>query len=86
MFQWPGYWIAVLAGTPEPKEQTAVLMFGSPSGAVLSPQSSALLGRAAADLPVEEGYVIAHFDPAWSADSTSRAVRLGWAPGWPRRH
>ena len=54
-FQWPGYWIAVLDGTPESEEQTAVLMFGSPSGAVLSPQSFALLGRAAADLPVAEG-------------------------------
>ena len=86
MFQWPGYWTAVLAGTPESKEQTAVLMFGSPSGAVLSPPSSALLGRAAPDLPVEEGYVIAHFDRAWSADSTSRAVRLSWAPGWPGRY
>ena len=72
-FQWPGYWIAVLAGTPE--EQTAVLMFGSPSGAVLSPQNSALLGRAAADLPVEEGYVVAPFDPARSAASTRPAQR-----------
>jgi MOSC domain-containing protein YiiM len=52
-------------------------MFGSPSGAVLSPQNSALLGRAAADLPVEEGYVIAPFDPALSADSTRPAQR-GW--------
>jgi MOSC domain-containing protein YiiM len=76
-FQWPGYWIAVLAGTPESEEQTAVLMFGSPSGAVLSPQNSALLGQAAADLPVEEGYVIAPFDPALSADSTRPAQR-GW--------
>jgi MOSC domain-containing protein YiiM len=75
-FQWPGYWIAVLAETPESKEQTAVLLFGSPSGAVLSPQTSALLGQAAADLPVEEGYVIAPFDPAWSADST-RPVQRG---------
>ena len=74
-FQWPGYWIAVLADTPESKERTAVLMFGSPSGVVLSPQSSALLGRAAADLPVEEGYVVAPFDPAWSADSTRPAQR-----------
>jgi MOSC domain-containing protein YiiM len=74
-FQWPGYWIAVLAGTPESKEQTVVLMFGSPSGAVLSPQNSALLGRAAADLPIEEGYVVAPFDPAWSADSTRPAQR-----------
>jgi MOSC domain-containing protein YiiM len=76
-FQWPGYWIAVLAGTPESKEQTAVLMFGSPSGAVLSPQNSPLLGRAAADLPVEEGYVVAPFDPAWTTDSTGPAQR-GW--------
>jgi MOSC domain-containing protein YiiM len=75
-FQWPGYWIAVLAGTPESEEETAVLMFGSPSGAVLSPQSSALLGRAAADLPVEEGYVVAPFDPAWSVGST-RPAQLG---------
>ena len=72
-FQWPGYWIAVLAGTPESKEQTAVLMFGSPPGAVLSPQSAALLGRAAADLAVTEGYVVAPFDPAWSADSRRQA-------------
>jgi len=50
-------------------------MFGSPSGAVLSPQSSTLLGRGAADLPVEEGYVVAPFDPAWSADSTTPAQR-----------
>ena len=76
-FQWPGYWIAVLAETPESKEQMAVLMFGSPSGAVLSPQSSALLGQAATDLPIEEGYVVAPFDPAWSADSTRPAQR-GW--------
>lgn len=74
-FQWPGYWIAILAGN-ESKEQTAVLMFGSPSGAVLSPQDSMLLGGAAADLPVEEGYVVAPFDPAWSADST-RPAQLG---------
>jgi len=76
-FQWPGYWIAVLAETPESKEQMAVLMFGSPPGAVLSPQSSALLGRAATDLPIVEGYVVAPFDPAWSADSTRPAQR-GW--------
>jgi len=74
-FQWPGYWIAVLAGTPESTEQTALLMFGSTSGVVLSPQNSALLGRAAADLPVEEGYIIAPFDPALSADSTNPAQR-----------
>jgi hypothetical protein len=91
-FQWPGYWIAVLDATPESKEQTAVLMFGTPSGAVLSPQSSALLGRAAADLPVEEGYVVAAFDPALSTDSRKpvqrgrvEAVAIATAPGGPCR-
>jgi MOSC domain-containing protein YiiM len=74
-FQWPGYWIAVLDSTPESEEQMAVLMFGSPPGTVLSPQSSELLGRAAADLPVEEGYVVAPFDPIWSVDTTKPTRR-----------
>jgi MOSC domain-containing protein YiiM len=74
-FQWPGYWIAVLNTTPECQEQAAVLMFGSPPGVVLSPQDSALLGRAAADLSVGEGYVVARFDPAWRADSAAPAQR-----------
>jgi hypothetical protein len=46
-FHWPGYWIAVLGATRQFAEQAAVLMFGTPAGVVLSPQSSALLGRAA---------------------------------------
>jgi MOSC domain-containing protein YiiM len=74
-FHWPGYWIAVLGATPESKEQTAVLMFGTPSGAVLSPQSSALVGRAAADLPVQNGYVVAPFDPASSVGPRTPAQR-----------
>ena len=45
---------------------TAVLMFGTPSGVVLSPQDPALLGAAAADLPVREGYVLSGLDPAFT--------------------
>jgi MOSC domain-containing protein YiiM len=70
-FNWPGYWIALL-GTQSPqsagqRDQTAVLMFGTPSGVVLSPQDPTLLGQASLDLPVEKGYVIANFDPALAA-------------------
>ena len=68
-FNWPGYWIAVVGdeeGDPSPG-LVAVLMFGTPSGVVLSPQTEALLGRAAADLPVQQGYVLAGFDPALPA-------------------
>lgn len=65
-FHWPGYWIAVLAHQqpgPDARE-VAVLMFGTPSGVVLSPQDPALLGRAASDLDVREGYVVAGLDPS----------------------
>jgi hypothetical protein len=73
-FQWPGYWIALLADhTRADGGGIAVLMFGTPPGVVLSPQDSALLGRAARDLDVQEGYVVAHFDPVWSLSDVSNA-------------
>jgi hypothetical protein len=66
-FNWPGYWLAVL-GPARPgsaaDDATAVLMFGTPSGVVLSPQDADLLGRAATDLPIREGYVVSGLDPA----------------------
>lgn len=66
-FNWPGYWLAVV-GQPGPRgsapDATAVLMFGTPSGVVLSPQDPSLLGRAATDLPIREGYVVSGLDPA----------------------
>jgi len=68
-FNWPGYWLAVLgdAGAGRSAEDgTAVLLFGTPSGVVLSPQDPALLGAAAADLPVREGYVLSGLDPAFT--------------------
>jgi len=72
-FQWPGYWIAILEVTNGSGEPSAVLMFGSPPGVVLSPQNSALLGQAARDLPVEAGYIVAPLDPARRASSVAPA-------------
>ncbi len=66
-FKWPGYWLAVVgqAGSrARADDATAVLMFGTPSGVVLSPQDPSLLGRAATELPVREGYVVSGLDPA----------------------
>lgn len=56
-FHWPGYWLAVIG------DSTAVLMFGSPSGVVLSPQDPSLAGMASTDLPVRLGYALAGLDP-----------------------
>ena len=70
-FNWPGYWLAVL-GEPGPRgsADAVVLMFGTPSGVVLSPQDPGLLGRAATDLPVREGYVVSGLDPAPLSSAT----------------
>lgn len=72
-FNWPGYWLAVLgqAGPgADADDATAVLMFGTPSGVVLSPQDPSLLGRAATDLPIRGGYVLCGLDPAFVAPAS----------------
>lgn len=55
-FTWPGYWLAIIHAD---EEFLAAVMYGSPS-AVISPEGV----RGA----VEEGYVLAPFDPALDVD------------------
>jgi hypothetical protein len=77
-FNWPGYWLAVLGEHgpgPADDDARAVLMFGTPSGVVLSPQDPDLLGRAATDLPIRDGYVLCGLDPAF-IPPTSQMPRL----------
>jgi hypothetical protein len=62
-FQWAGWWIAVVDGPPTGPEEVAVLAFGTPPGVVLSPQAPALLGRATADLRVQQAHAVASLDP-----------------------
>jgi hypothetical protein len=78
-FSWPGYWLAVLGEArpgPTDDDATAVLMFGTPSGVVLSPQDPDLLGRAASDLSIREGYILSGLDPASPATSGSPLPKL----------
>src|SRR5688500_11328720 len=76
-FHWPGYWIAVVGGSTdvEPAAQAAALMFGTPAGVVLSPGDPALLGRAATDLPVQRGFVVASLEPALAVPATTAGGR-----------
>jgi hypothetical protein len=73
-FQWPGYWLAVVG---QPGDAKAVLMFGTPSGVVLSPQDPDLLGRAARDLPIREGYVVSGLDPSVLPEASPRQQLRG---------
>jgi hypothetical protein len=72
-FNWPGYWIAVVA-TDQAEERVAVLMFGTPAGVVLSPAAAELVGGALPDLDVVAGYTVAALDPARSAAISTGAV------------
>ena len=67
-FQWAGWWIAVVNHSASPyadgpQHQVAVLAFGTPPGVVLSPQDSALLGQATADLDINSAYAVASLNP-----------------------
>ena len=70
-FNWPGYWLAVLG------DAKAVLMFGTPSGVVLSPQDAGLLGRPASDLAIAEGFVVATLDPSSASTGTPLPTHSG---------
>lgn len=74
-FSWPGYWLAVLDG------ERAVLMFGTPSGVVLSPQDPGLVGRPASELPISEGFVLAPLDPASVTTAAPAPRHAGTAVG-----
>jgi MOSC domain-containing protein YiiM len=73
-FNWPGYWIAVVA-TDQAEGRAAVLMFGTPAGVVLSPAAPELLGRALTELEVDAGYTVAGLDPARSTAISTGAVK-----------
>jgi hypothetical protein len=79
-FHWPGYWLAILdenVGGARAEERRVVVMFGTPSGVVLSPQDPDLLGAAATGLPVREGYVVSGLDPSVPAPSSPPARLAG---------
>ena len=67
-FQWAGWWIAIVDHSDSPlvdgpKDQVAVLAFGTPPGVVLSPQDPTLLGHATADLDISSAYAVASLNP-----------------------
>lgn len=62
-FNWPGYWIA-LVRAENTEGSTAVLMFGTPAGVVLSPEVPNLVGTPLSGLDVLVGYAVAGLDPA----------------------
>src|SRR5688572_12116603 len=45
-FSWPGYWIGVVDAQDGSDVPTAVLLFGTPSAVIASPEAPVLMGKA----------------------------------------
>ena len=73
-FSWPGRWLARVSGGDG---DHAVVMFGSPSGALFDPASAIVSGGT-----VEEGWMVAPLDPALGmVEPYGADIRLGTIAG-----
>ena len=68
-FSWPGHWIALV---DDGETAVGVLMFGSPSAVIASPDSSRLVGRSVDELRFHEGLVLVPFHP-FSSPATEKS-------------
>jgi hypothetical protein len=62
-FSWPGYWIGIVDGPGSGDPSTAVLLFGTPSAVIASPDAPALLGRAVDELSFQQALLIVPYQP-----------------------
>ena len=69
-FSWPGHWIAIVEGGDRP---VGVLMFGSPSAVIASPDAPGLVGRSVDELRFQEGLVLVPFHP-FSSPATAKSL------------
>jgi len=62
-FSWPGHWIGIVNVKDAGAEPVGVLLFGTPSAVIASPDAPDLVGRAADELDFREALVLTQFDP-----------------------
>jgi hypothetical protein len=61
-FSWPGQWIGIVTAEAQ-NDPVAVLLFGTPSAVIASPEAPELMGRGVEELRFEQAFVLAPFDP-----------------------
>jgi len=62
-FSWPGHWIGIVDPADAPGEPVGVLLFGTPSAVIASPEAPELVGRGVEELNFREALVLVPFDP-----------------------
>lgn len=62
-FSWPGHWIGIVESADGSDELVAVLLFGTPSAVISSPEAPLLIGRGVEELSFREGLLLVPIDP-----------------------
>src|SRR6267143_5867270 len=62
-FSWPGHWIGIVDPADTPGEPVGVLLFGTPSAVIASPDAPQLVGRGVEELNFQQALILVPFDP-----------------------
>ena len=62
-FSWPGHWIGIVEPADAPDQPIGVLLFGTPSAVIASPDAPQLVGRGVEELNFQEALILVPFDP-----------------------
>src|SRR5437764_15303135 len=62
-FSWPGHWIGIVEPADAPDQAVGVLLFGTPSADIASPDAPQLVGRGADELNFQDALILVPFDP-----------------------
>ena len=62
-FSWPGHWIGIVEPSDAPGEPVGVLLFGTPSAVIASPDAPQLVGRGVEELKFQQALILVPFDP-----------------------
>ncbi len=62
-FSWAGHWLGIVDAPEQGADAVAVLLFGTPSAVIASPDAPALLGKAVDELRWQEAFVLAPLQP-----------------------
>ena len=62
-FSWPGHWIGIVDKMDTPGHRVGVLLFGTPSAVIASPDAPELVGRSVEELTFQQALILVPFDP-----------------------
>jgi MOSC domain-containing protein len=63
MFSWPGYWIGIVDAPDGSGQPTAILLFGTPSAVIASPDAPTLVGKGVDEVRFRQALLLVPYQP-----------------------